>query len=123
MNNDNDWEDDWENIEIPDLGQLIKNKERELKLLEERKAMEEADLVLTEELFGKQNMEQKSVPKVEQKSIPKVEQKSIPKVEQKTVSKKEQKRQKKRQEELFGKATLVDLDEYEEQYGHLEEQY
>ena len=115
MNNDNDWEDDWENIEIPDLGQLIKNKERELKLLEERKAMEEADLVLTEELFGKQNMEQKSVPKVEQKSIPKVE--------QKTVSKKEQKRQKKRQEELFGKATLVDLDEYEEQYGHLEEQY
>jgi len=50
-----DWEDNWENTEIPDLivnlKETIKNRERELKLLEERKRMEEADLVLTEELF------------------------------------------------------------------------
>lgn len=46
---------DWEDTEIPDLivnlQKTIKNRERQLKLLEERKRMEEADLVLSEELF------------------------------------------------------------------------
>jgi hypothetical protein len=46
-----DWEDDWsydyENIEIPDL-----ITERQIKLLEERKLMEDAELVLTKDLFS-----------------------------------------------------------------------
>ena len=48
-------EDDWENIEIPEITanvQLsIKSKERELKLLEERKQMEKDDIALVEDLF------------------------------------------------------------------------
>jgi hypothetical protein len=46
-----DWEDDWsydyETIEIPDL-----IKERQIKVLEERKLMEDAELVLTKDLFS-----------------------------------------------------------------------
>jgi hypothetical protein len=46
-----DWEDDWsydyETIEIPDL-----IRERQIKLLEERKLMEDAELVLTKDLFS-----------------------------------------------------------------------
>jgi predicted nucleic acid-binding protein len=54
-----DWEDDWENTDIPDLivtslEETIKNRERELKILEERKRMEEADLALSEELFDEE---------------------------------------------------------------------
>lgn len=54
-----DWKDDWE---IPDLivtslqnlQDTIKNRERELKLLEERKRMEKDDLALSEELFDEE---------------------------------------------------------------------
>jgi hypothetical protein len=49
-------EDDWENIEIPDLYILIKNKEKEQRLLEERKLVEDADAELTEDLFSRQNI-------------------------------------------------------------------
>ena len=46
-----DWEDDWsydyETIEIPDL-----IKERQIKVLKERKLMEDAELVLTKDLFS-----------------------------------------------------------------------
>ena len=49
-------EDDWENIEIPDLYILIKNKEKEQRLLEERKLVEDADAELTEDLFSGQNI-------------------------------------------------------------------
>jgi hypothetical protein len=46
-----DWEDDWsydyETIEIPDL-----IKEKQIKVLEERKLMEDAELVLTKDLFS-----------------------------------------------------------------------
>ena len=51
-----DQEDDWENIEIPDLYILIKNKEKEQRLLEERKLVEDADAELTEDLFSGQNI-------------------------------------------------------------------
>jgi len=54
-----DWEGDWENTE-PDLLVSIKNKERELKLLEERRMMEDIELALTEELF---NPEQENIDK------------------------------------------------------------
>ena len=49
-------EDDWENIEIQDLYILIKNKEKEQRLLEERKLVEDADAELTEDLFSRQNI-------------------------------------------------------------------
>ena len=62
-----DWEDDWENIEIPDLCSevSIKNKERELKLLEERKLMEESDLDLAKELFNGEQEKINETKKVE----------------------------------------------------------
>lgn len=49
-----DWEDNWENTDIPDLivnlEKTIKNRERES---EERKKMEEAEQTLAEDLFDK----------------------------------------------------------------------
>lgn len=49
-----DLEDDWESIEIPDLLVSIQNKENQMKLLEERKLMEEAEVILNDELFNSQ---------------------------------------------------------------------
>ena len=44
-------DDDWEKINFEDLDIYKDQKERETKLLEERKLMEEADLALAIELF------------------------------------------------------------------------
>jgi hypothetical protein len=48
-------DDDWQNIEIPDelidFPETIKNKEKELKELEDRKLVEESELPLLNELF------------------------------------------------------------------------
>ena len=55
-------DDDWQNIEIPDelidfpetnKNKTIKNKEKELKELEERKLVEASELPLINELFTK----------------------------------------------------------------------
>ena len=134
-----DWEDDWENTVIPDLLVSIQNKERELKLLEERKLVEEADLALSEELFNdKQTLtgiKQIAEPKVSVLG-PKVIKKEKPKElialqetrrreleeKQKAESqrKKQQKEQQKKHKELYGEA---EYDEYDEMYGHIEDQY
>jgi hypothetical protein len=127
-----DWEDDWENTEIPDLLVSIKNKERELKLLEERKLMEDADLALAEELFHGEQAQKKVesfVPvKLDKKEKPKSlqmlqEQKRKElqeKQKQQSQKQKEKKQQQKKHKELFGEA---EFDEYEEMYGHIEDQY
>jgi len=48
-------DDDWQNIEIPDelidFPETIKNKEKELKELEDRKLVEASELPLLNELF------------------------------------------------------------------------
>lgn len=127
-----DWEDDWENTEIPDLLVSIQNKERELKLLEERKLMEDADLALAEELFHGEQAQKKVesfVPvKLDKKEKPKSlqmlqEQKRKElqeKQKQQSQKQKEKKQQQKKHKELFGEA---EFDEYEEMYGHIEDQY
>jgi hypothetical protein len=131
-----DWEDDWENTEIPDLLVSIQNKERELKLLEERKLMEDADLALAEELFhgelekiNESKKQESFVPvKLDKKEKPKnlqilQEQKRKElqeKQKQQSQKQKEKKQKEKKQKELFGEA---EFDEYEEMYGHIEDQY
>ena len=127
-----DWEDDWESTEIPDLLVSIQNKERELKLLEERKLMEDADLALAEELFNDEQEQKKVESFVPVKLIKKEKQKYLQilqeqkrkelqeKQKQQSQKQKEKKLQKKKQEELFGEA---EFDEYDEMYGHIEDQY
>jgi|LakMenEpi03Aug12_release.lakeMendotaPanAssembly.Ray.scaffolds.fasta_scaffold1027098_2 hypothetical protein len=127
-----DWEDDWESTEIPDLLISIQNKERELKLLEERKLMEDADLALAEELFNDEQEQKKVESFVPVKLIKKEKPKDLQilqeqkrkelqeKQKQQSQKQKEKKLQKKKQEELFGEA---EFDEYDEMYGHIEDQY
>lgn len=133
-----DWEDDWENNDIPDLLVTIQNKERELKLLEERKLMEDADLALAEELFNgelekvdeskKQELFVPVKPVKPVKEKPKglqilQEQKKKElqeKQKQQSQKQKEKKQKEKKHRELFGEA---EFDEYEEMYGHIEDQY
>ena len=53
-----DWEEeDWENIEIPDLLISNENKERERRLIEQRKLVEDADAELSESLFSNEPKE------------------------------------------------------------------
>ena len=47
------WIDDLETTEIQYLLVSVKNKEKELKLIEERKMIEDADIALVEDLFNK----------------------------------------------------------------------
>lgn len=137
-----DWEDDWENTEIPDLivnlQDTIKNKERELKLLEERKRMEEADLALSEELFDEEKRNKrtndnlalaepikfvkakKEKPKQLQIEQEKRRQELQEKQKQQSQKQKEKKKQDKRLKDIYGEA---ELDEYDEMYGDIEDKY
>jgi hypothetical protein len=130
------WEyDDWETTELPDLEISIKNKERELKLLEERKLVEDADLVLAEELFSEKQqhvdlalLEPVKIckqPVTKQEKQKKQEaikrQKEITEIQKaQSQKKREQKQKEKRHKELYGEA---EADEYEEKYGYIEDQY
>jgi hypothetical protein len=126
-----DWEDDWENT-IPDLLVSIQNKERELKLLEERKLMEDADLALAEELFHGEKEEKKEEAFVPVKFVKKEKPKDLQilqeqkrkelqeKQKQQSQKQKEKKQKEKKQKELFGEA---EFDEYDDMYGHIEDQY
>jgi hypothetical protein len=50
-------EETWENLDISELLISVENKERERRLLEQRKLVEEADAELAEELFSKEKKE------------------------------------------------------------------
>ena len=129
-----DWEDDWENT-IPDLLVSIQNKERELKLLEERKLMEDADLALAEELFNDEQ-EKNNESKKQELFVPVNPVKEKPndlkilqeqkrkelqeKQKQQSQKQKEKKHKEKKHKELFGEA---EFDEYDEMYGNIEDQY
>ena len=121
-----DWEDDWENT-IPDLLVSIQNKERELKLLEERKLMEDADLALAEELFHGEQEEKKEEAFVPVKLVKKEKPKDLQILQeqkrkelQEKQKQQSQKQKEKKQKELFGEA---EFDEYDDMYGHIEDQY
>jgi hypothetical protein len=132
-----DWEDDWENAVIPDLLVSIQNKERELKILEERKLMEDADLVLAEKLFNgeQENINDESKPIelfVPVKFVKKEKPKDLQilqerkrkelqeKQKQQSQKQKEKKQQQQKYKELYGEA---EFDEYDEIYGHIEDKY
>ena len=131
--NDVDDVNDWENTEIPDLTinieEFTKNKERELKILEQRKMMEESDLILAEELFceNKNKLTKEPIiyykPQVINKKT-KIDKiliaKKIQELEEKQrkASKinKEKKQNDKRLAEIYGEA---EPDECYEKYGYL----
>jgi hypothetical protein len=62
-------EDNWENISITDLLVSIDNKERERKILEQRKQVEDADIKLSEELFSVEP-ESREIKEILERPIP-----------------------------------------------------
>jgi len=141
VNSVDNWDDDWENIEIPDLivnlQDTIKNRERELKLLEERKMMEDAELVLAEDLFNK-NQDKKQCKKIviddlepvkfikkdKPKEIKILQEKKRQELQEKQKEQSQKRKAKKmevqRLKDIYGEA---DLDEYDERYGNIEDKY
>jgi hypothetical protein len=129
-----DWEDDdWENMDDLDLQITIKNKERELKLLEERKLVEEADLALTEDLFLSENKpivksenieskdELKKIAKpIYKKEKPNNQKELVEKQKMLSQQNKKKKQDEKRKRDIFGEASP---DEYEEKYSYIEDSY
>lgn len=135
MDQEDDLEEDWENIEIPDIQinqhEKIKNKEREERLLEERRKMEEADLILANDLFGKETIKNnknfkpiiicKNEKQSELKKVIEMRRKNIIEKQKKESQKlNELKIKHKKQIEIFGEANR---DEYEELYGNIENKY
>lgn len=152
-NSDNDWcsdddwsdNDDWETVDIPNL--IVLN-EKEQKILDERKIVEEADTVLAKELFLEKpdinletkNLETKNLEtknlETNKKEISIKEEKKINKADmlerenrrKKQVEKqrreaekiRKKKEEKLRQKELYGEA---DVDEYDEKYGGIADRY
>jgi len=109
----------------------LKNKERELKLLEERRLMEEADLALAEDLFtpsqNKINIQEKIEISTNTKQVIKpIPKKNKPNKElmemQKMISEhnKKKKTEDKRKRDIFGEASI---DEFEDKYCHIEDNY
>jgi len=122
---------DWEAKAIKNLMIYIETKERETKVLKERKMMEEADAALTEDLFSNAEKEEKKEKNEKEEKKEKKEKEKKPKelLEQKKQQLKEnqklqsqkirdQNAQKMRSKELYGEA---DVDEYEELYGNIED--
>jgi hypothetical protein len=142
LNND-DFNDDWETVDIPNL---IVSNEKEKKILAERKLVEEADALLTEELFlGKKEFKEdkkefkedkkefKEGKKEDKKEGKKEFKEEIDLLEKEKRKKehvdrqkneaqriKKQKEERMRQKELYGEAKI---DEYDEQYGDIEDKY
>lgn len=116
--------DDWETDDfvVPSLNEL------QMKQLEERKLVEEADNELVEELFSKEPQKPVSMPEViiTKKEIPKPQNKrnvhsnkTQNEAKQKEMSKKnkEQKQQSLREKELFGEV------EYDDEYAEYDDMY
>ena len=117
-------EDDWENAIIPDL-----ISERERKLIEERKKVEEADGILVEELFLdsqkkiEYNVDNKQLilkKKEKPKDVENRRENLIKNQKQKSELIKKIKLEKKRIQEIYGDA---ELDEYDEVYGSIQDKY
>jgi len=147
-NSDNDWcsdddwsdNDDWETVAIPNL--IVPN-EKEQKILDERKIVEEADTVLAKELFLEKpdinlennkletkNLETKNLEnnKLEANKLNKSDmlerenrrKKQVEKQRREAEKIRKKKEEKLRQKELYGEA---DVDEYDEKYGGIADRY
>ena len=117
-------EDDWENAIIPDL-----ISERERKLIEDRKKVEEADGILVEELFSDfqkkivYNLDNKQIilnKKEKPKDLENRRETLIKNQKQKSELIRKMKAEKKRIFEIYGDA---ELDEYDEVYGSIQDKY
>jgi hypothetical protein len=127
-----DWEEEsWENVVIPDLLVSIENKEREKRLLDERKLVEDADAELTEDLFANGPKEikvqkphniLKPIAKKEKpvELIEKRQKELREKQIEEAKKKKEQKARKMRLKETYGEA---EDDVYDDMYGDIEDKY
>ena len=136
-------EEDWENITIPDLLISNENRERERRLIEQRKLVEDADAELAESLFSNEPKDIKDikVPKeikeiketqilcnigaIEKKEKPKdllqnrqneLREKQI----EDTKKKREQKENKLRLKDTYGEA---EEDVYDDMYGDIANKY
>jgi hypothetical protein len=131
--NDNDG--DWETVDIPNL--IVPN-EKEKKILAERKLVEEADALLTEELFldkkenkeegkkenkeegKKENKENKKEGKKDFDLLEKRKKEHVDRQKQEAQRVKKQKEERIRIKEVYGEAKI---DEYDEQYGAIKDRY
>lgn len=129
----NDWEEDyeledWENTIIPDTMVSVENKDREQKLLEDRKKMEEADATLIKEMFTEKinnnlKTEYFFKPIIKREKSKDFERRKIELMEkQKQLSqkKREEKVQKMRLIEIYGES---EIDNYDEMYGNIADKY
>ena len=140
--NDSDSDnDDWETVDIPNL--IVNEKEK--KILDERKIVEEADAILAKELFLEKpdiNIETtnkletnkletnklETTNKLEEKKINKADmlerenrrKKQVEKQRREAEKIRKKKEEKLRQKELYGEA---DVDEYDEKYGGIADRY
>jgi|Laugresu1bdmlbsd_1035121.scaffolds.fasta_scaffold19628_1 hypothetical protein len=126
------WEDDWENTDLSELciEVSIKNKERELKMLEERKLMEESEIALAKDLFNDDNecielfipVKPDKITIINDKKDKYKKTKELQEQKRKELKEiqKIKKEQLKRHKEIFGEA---ELDEYGEKYGYIEDNY
>lgn len=130
--------DDWENMEIQDLivnlQDTIKNREKELKLLEERKRIEEAELALSEELFYEEKINKRTndnlaldepIKFIKEKKELQIEQEKRhqelqEKKKKQSQKQKEKKKQEKRLKDIYGE---VELDEYDDIQCNIEDKY
>jgi hypothetical protein len=133
--------DDWETVDIPNL--IVNEKEK--KILDERKIVEEADAILAKELFLEKpdiNIETtneletnkletnklETTNKLEEKKINKADmlerenrrKKQVEKQRREAEKIRKKKEEKLRQKELYGEA---DVDEYDEKYGGIADRY
>ena len=139
----NDYSDDdnWETMEVPDL---LVNSEASKKKLEERKQIEEADNLLTEDLFGsttainvkgtekgtekgttkETNKQQSSNKQINSNQATNNKQQIKNKQKEKQQMQRQEKERKKaeleRQRDLFG---VSENDAYDELYGDIAENY
>lgn len=122
----NEEDDDWENVKIPVL-----ISERERKILEERQKVEEADSILSQELFlsGEKKeykmddeitINKKQVNLQKPKCLENRRQKLIENQKQKSELLKRKKAEQLRLKEIYGD---TDLDEYDELYGSIQDNY
>ena len=116
------WIDDLETTEIQYLLVSVKNKEKELKLIEERKMIEDADIALVEDLFNKK-ISIKDLGPVKGELKESKECKNIIGKEMQKKTKTKPDRKKKQDKNLQDIYDETELDEYDELYRDIEDKY
>lgn len=124
-----DWDDE---LNVQDLVETIKNRERELKLLEDRKKMEDDDLVLTESLFNGENGSKiadsklsvsepiRFITDLNDSRIREIKILKTKRQKELREREKEKRLRDNRKREIYGEASI---DEYDEIYGSIADKY